>query len=194
MSKARRPKYQRHGGKHAPIVKPAVPTAGAIADAPAPPEPVAAAPLHESAPIAADIAADIAETGSSPAGDMTGPPPEPLSVGSPDVSPQDISRHAAPPQDAAEPPPASPSPSPDTLPALAPVTAHLSVESFGTTVMNYFLSEGEAMGAHWRALSGARSMAEVVRLQIGEFQRAADATLTCWGMLTLAAGRTVAPR
>jgi hypothetical protein len=190
MSKARRPKYQRHGGKHAPIVKPAVPTAGAIADAPAPPQPVAAAPLHESAP----IAADIAETGSSSAGDMTGPLSEPLSVGSPEVSPQDISRHAALSQDEAEPPPASPSPSPDTLPALAPVMAHLSLESFGTTVMNYFLSEGEAMGAHWRALSGARSMAEVVRLQIGEFQRAADATLTCWGTLTLAAGRTVAPR
>ena len=36
----------------------------------------------------------------------------------------------------------------------------------------------------WRtcnALSGARSPADVIRLQVGETQRAADASLTCWG-------------
>jgi hypothetical protein len=45
-----------------------------------------------------------------------------------------------------------------------------------------------------RALAGARTMADFVRLQIGEFQRAADATLTCWGRLTVSASRTAVAR
>lgn len=73
-------------------------------------------------------------------------------------------------------------------------SAQIKAESFGITVMNYVVGEGEAFAAHMRALAGARSMAELVRLQIGEFQRAADATLTCWGMLTVSASRTAAFR
>ncbi len=69
-----------------------------------------------------------------------------------------------------------------------------SVGHFGTTVMNYVIGEGEAFAAHMRALAGARSMADFVRLQIGEFQRAADATLTCWGILALSASRAASPR
>lgn len=70
----------------------------------------------------------------------------------------------------------------------------LGAESFGTTVMNYFIGEGEAFAAHLRALASARSMADFVRLQIGEFQRAADSTLMCWGMLTMSASRSVTAR
>ncbi len=70
----------------------------------------------------------------------------------------------------------------------------LGAESLGITVMNYFIGEGEAFAAHMRALAGARSMADFVRLQIGEFQRAADSTLTCWGMLAISASRTVNAR
>ncbi len=182
MSKARRPRHQRHGSKPTPNARPA---AEATPDVPSPPEPVAPAPLDKPAAFAA--------IESSSAGDRPEPSPEslpePLPAPSPGVSPQDIAPHEALPQDAAEP---APLPIPASTPA--PATARLSAEAFGTTIMNYFIGEGEAMGAHWRALSGARSMAEVVRLQISEFQRAADATLTCWGMLTLAASRTVAPR
>lgn len=70
----------------------------------------------------------------------------------------------------------------------------LNAETFGTTVMNYVIGEGEAFAAHLRALAGARSMADFVRLQIGEFQRAADSTLTCWGMLTVSASRSFTAR
>lgn len=76
----------------------------------------------------------------------------------------------------------------------APSPRLLSAESFGTTVMNYVIGEGEAFAAHMRALAGARSMADFVRLQIEEFQRAADSTLTCWGMLAMSASRTVRAR
>lgn len=76
----------------------------------------------------------------------------------------------------------------------APSPRLLDAESFGTTVMNYVIGEGEAFAAYLRALAGARSMADVVRLQIGEFQRAADSTLTCWGVLTVSASRSFAAR
>lgn len=84
---------------------------------------------------------------------------------------------------------AAPSPSQPAV-ALPPYNA----ASFGTTVMNYVIGEGEAFAAHMRALAGARSMADFVRLQIGEFQRAADATLTCWGILAFSASRTASLR
>ena len=187
MSKARRPRHQRHGSKPTPNARPAAPAAEATPDVASPPEPVAPAPLDKPAAFAA--------IESSSAGNRPEPSPEhlpdTLPAPSPGVSPQGIAPHEALPQDAAEP---APSPLPIPAPTLAPATVRFSAEALGTTIMNYFIGEGEAMGAHWRALSGARSMAEVVRLQIGEFQRAADATLTCWGMLTLAASRTVAPR
>lgn len=70
----------------------------------------------------------------------------------------------------------------------------LDAETFGTTVMNYVIGEGEAFAAHLRALAGVRSVADFIRLQIGEFQRAADSTLTCWGMLTVSASRSFTAR
>jgi hypothetical protein len=54
--------------------------------------------------------------------------------------------------------------------------------------------EGEAALAHLRALSGARSPADVIRLQVGEVQRAADASLTCWVTVVGKASRVVAFR
>lgn len=82
-----------------------------------------------------------------------------------------------------------------TTPQVPRITAlQFGAESFGTTVMSYVVGEGEAFAAHMRALAGARSMADFVRLQIGEFQRAADATLTCWGRLTVSASRTAVAR
>lgn len=87
--------------------------------------------------------------------------------------------------------PASP---PHPADAWSSVVPRFDAGTFGTTVVNYMIGEGNAFAAHMRALAGARSMGEVVRLQIGEFQRAADATLTCWGSLTVATGRTLSAR
>ncbi|MBE7199978.1 MAG: hypothetical protein INR70_19525 [Parafilimonas terrae] len=83
------------------------------------------------------------------------------------------------------------------LPAMATTSVaspRVNAEAFGSAVVNYFIGEGEAFASHMRALAGARSMAEIVRLQIGEFQRAANATLTCWGLLTVASNRAVTAR
>jgi hypothetical protein len=82
-----------------------------------------------------------------------------------------------------------------TPPSVPRITAiQFGAESIGTTMMSYVIGEGEAFAAHMRALAGARTMADFVRLQIGEFQRAADATLTCWGRLTVSASRTAVAR
>ena len=175
MSKLRRHKHQRYGAKPLPnpaqAARPAeaiesVPHVEALASA-AEPAPFAD-PSPETLPALWQETAELAEASHLPA-------LMPVPVPAPMPAPASIPL-AAPMLD------------------LTPVTPRVSAESFGTTIMTYVIGEGEAWGAHWRALAGARSMAEIVRLQIEEFQRAADATLTCWGVLTLAAGRTAAPR
>ena len=99
---------------------------------------------------------------------------------------------------------------PAVLPAIlpaAPVTAgavpergivlapdRFDVVEIGTTVARYMRGEGEAAMAHLRALSVARSPAEIIRLQVGEAQRAADASLTCWVTVIGKASRAVAFR
>lgn len=50
----------------------------------------------------------------------------------------------------------------------------------GETVAEFLRGESAAALAHLKALSAARTPAEVLRLQVGEFQRAADASLTVW--------------
>ena len=93
------------------------------------------------------------------------------------------------------------------LTVVADATAHAAAErgiarapeqfdfaEIGTTVARYMRGEGEAAVAHLRALSGARSPAELIRLQVGEAQRAADASLTCWVTVIGQASRVVAFR
>jgi hypothetical protein len=70
----------------------------------------------------------------------------------------------------------------------------LDVVEIGSTVARYMRGEGEAAVAHLRALSSARTPAEIVRLQVGEVQRAADASLTCWVAVLRKASRIVAFR
>lgn len=177
MSKVRRPRHQRQGGKPLPNLAQLTPAPGhETADGPtgsAAPEPAATEIRDERQD---EPVAFAAESGPADAFSLQ-----------PDLMPLPVLQ-----QDAGE--PEDDASIPAATPSLPPMTPRLSAEAFGSTVMNYFISEGEAIASHWRALAGARSMAEIVRLQIGEFQRAADATLTCWGVLTLAAGRTVAPR
>jgi hypothetical protein len=70
----------------------------------------------------------------------------------------------------------------------------LDVIEIGSIIARYVRGEGEAAVAHLRALSGARSPADVIRLQVGEVQRAADASLTCWVTVVGQASRVVAYR
>lgn len=70
----------------------------------------------------------------------------------------------------------------------------LDVVEIGSTIARYVRGEGEAALAHLRALSGARTPADVIRLQVGEVQRAADASLTCWVTVVGKASRVVAFR
>jgi hypothetical protein len=64
----------------------------------------------------------------------------------------------------------------------------------GSTIARYMRGEGEAALAHLRALSDAGSPSELMRLQMGEVQRAADASLTCWSDVIRKASRIVAFR
>lgn len=70
----------------------------------------------------------------------------------------------------------------------------LDVAEIGSIIARYVRGEGEAAVAHLRALSGARSPADLIRLQVGEVQRAADASLTCWVTVVGQASRVVAYR
>ncbi|GJE11036.1 hypothetical protein FOHLNKBM_2073 [Methylobacterium longum] len=119
---------------------------------------------------------------------------------------------AAEPEPASEPAPAAAEAAvapeiPDVLRAAANGNVHaeatggvaIAAERFdvveiGSTVARYMRGEGEAAMAHLRALSGARSPAEIIRLQVGEAQRAADASLTCWVTVIGKASRIVAFR
>lgn len=59
----------------------------------------------------------------------------------------------------------------------------------GATLQAFILNEGLAAFAHWRALTQAPSPAEALRLQVGEMQRAADASITCMGRIVGHLGR-----
>lgn len=167
MSKPRRPRNAR------PAHKPFAAKAGASVTAP--PISAAESPAADPVPVAltlADVAPEHGEEGTDAGADST------------------VAALAAT-DEAPDPSPEAVAPSASLSPVAAPPYA---APSFGSTVMNYVIGEGEAFAAHLRALAGARSTAEFVRLQIGEFQRAADATLTCWGVLALSASRTVSLR
>ena len=58
-----------------------------------------------------------------------------------------------------------------------------------TTVLTYLRGEGAAAMAHWQALSGAKTPADAIRLQVSEMQRAADASLSCFAALAKRASR-----
>ncbi len=64
----------------------------------------------------------------------------------------------------------------------------------GSTIAQYMRGEGEAALAHVRALTDARTPADLIRLQVGEVQRAADASLSCWVSVIGKASRLVAFR
>ncbi|GJD77742.1 hypothetical protein GCM10007886_53720 [Methylobacterium gregans] len=60
----------------------------------------------------------------------------------------------------------------------APV--RIDVEEIGVVLANYMHNESVAVLSYMRALGAARSPADMIRLNVTEMQRAADASLTCW--------------
>ena len=70
----------------------------------------------------------------------------------------------------------------------------IDLAGIGDTITGYMRGESAAAAAHMRALGGARSPADMIRLQVGEFQRAADASLTCWSQVARKASRAFAYR
>lgn len=62
--------------------------------------------------------------------------------------------------------------------AFAP--ARIDVEGIGVVLANYMHNESVAVFSYLRALGAARSPADMIRLNVSEMQRAADASLTCW--------------
>ncbi|MCJ2068546.1 hypothetical protein MKK75_06960 [Methylobacterium sp. J-030] len=135
--------------------------------------------------------------------------------GAPEAAPEaalpDSNAHAVLPREAD---PAAPErefdegPAPDLVPApVAPRAAGASAPNrivfapdridaieIGSTIARYVQGEGEAALAHFRALSDVRTPADLIRLQVGEVQRAADASLTCWVTVMGKASRAVAFR
>jgi hypothetical protein len=159
-----------------PIAEPAIPALEALsesiaapADLPAPVERVAEAEPVISVPVAEPVAPPPA----LPA--LIAEPPVPApGIPGPEVRPAPVARAAA------------------FRIGFAP--ERLDVAGIGATVAGYVRGESEAVAAHLRALSEARSPADVIRLQVGEIQRAADASLTCWSTVARKVGRIFAFR
>ncbi|MCJ2095176.1 hypothetical protein MKK67_22110 [Methylobacterium sp. J-072] len=72
-----------------------------------------------------------------------------------------------------------------------PVAFASDSTGIGATIASYMRGEGEAAVAHIGALTRVRNPADLIRLQVGEVQRAADASLTCWSNVFRKASRMV---
>ena len=133
------------------------------------------------------------------------------------VSPPEADRAAEAPQGIPDEPPAANHadpgaeldavPLPDLVSAVAPRTAEpttpnrivftpdrIDMIEIGSTVARYMQGEGAAALAHFRALSDVRTPADLIRLNVNEAQRAADASLTCWVTVMGKASRVMAFR
>ncbi|WP_342151429.1 phasin family protein [Methylorubrum sp. SB2] len=67
------------------------------------------------------------------------------------------------------------------------------LNEINATLLAFARGESEAAVAHFQALSKAKSPAEAMRLQVTEFQRAADASLTCFSHILRSANRFSGP-
>lgn len=93
-------------------------------------------------------------------------------------------------------------PSPNLVPAAGPSALNrvafaperIDMIEIGSTIARYVQGEGAAALAHFRALSDVRTPADLIRLQVNEAQRAADASLSCWVTVMGKASRVVAFR
>ncbi|MBE7249372.1 MAG: hypothetical protein INR63_30915 [Actinomycetospora chiangmaiensis] len=138
---------------------------------------------------------------SDPQGD---PQPEPSSAAAPDEAPipeaEPVVQPGSAPTDAVA-PDLSPVLAESPAVAAAPASQRIvfaperwDVVEISSTIARYMRGEGEAALAHLRALSDARTPADLIRLQVGEAQRAADASLSCWVTVVSKASRVMAFR
>jgi len=67
------------------------------------------------------------------------------------------------------------------------------LNEINATLMAFARGEGEAAMAHLQALTKVKTPAEAIRLQVSEFQRAADASLTCFSHILRSANRFSGP-
>ncbi|WP_426314029.1 hypothetical protein ACN9MF_22505 [Methylobacterium fujisawaense] len=187
MGKPRRPRGGRPAGSPQPLRK-----------APAPAE-IRPAPIAEDAPApASDFSVETHEPQAEPAqaapAAITPILPETASE-VPADGPTETAAQAVPEAGAAADIAVPPVPDAVGVPDRIVFTPdRFDVVEIGSTIARYVRGEGEAALAHLRALSGARSPAEVIRLQVGEVQRAADASLTCWVTVIGQTSRVVAYR
>ncbi|KQP05479.1 hypothetical protein ASF26_08570 [Methylobacterium sp. Leaf93] len=78
--------------------------------------------------------------------------------------------------------------SPPTNTVAVTASALTEISAANDTLTTYVRNESIATFAHWRALSTAKNPADVLRLQVTEMQRAADASLSCIASLARRAG------
>lgn len=144
--------------------------------------PEIAAPDAPSPPVAVEEAADPIDAVASPAAAMPSPPDEPVPEDDatvPDVlMPSEIETAIASAQPVV----------PQTQRAAA-LSALTEMTAANDTLSAFLRNEGIATVAHWRALTTAKSPGDAIRLQVTEFQRAADASLNCMASLARRAGR-----
>jgi len=78
------------------------------------------------------------------------------------------------------------------------ITSGVSIDVIGeiaeanATLLTFLRNEGNAAMAHWQSLSSAKTPADLLRIQVSEMQRVADASLTCFSALARRAGRLAA--
>jgi hypothetical protein len=73
------------------------------------------------------------------------------------------------------------------------IPAFEPLNEINATLIAFARGEGEAAVAHFQALTKVKTPAEAIRLQVSEFQRAADASLTCFSHILRSANRFSGP-
>jgi hypothetical protein len=153
-------------------------------------------PIVKAAPAASEPSDDRAQRNAARSGDPSTETTDTVAA-PPEVAPAPheaapVAAEAAvppepvPPAVVPQPPAAAPFVAGEPQPALDAVAEFAQVNA---TLVAYLQSEGRAALTHWRALAAAASPADAIRLQVGEMQRAADASLTCFSVLAKRATR-----
>jgi hypothetical protein len=162
---------------------------GLSVEAAAAPEARPDAPAAQAAPETSDPQEDPQLEPSSAAAPDEAPIPEAEPVVQAGSAPTDAAPDLSP--ALVEPPAVAAAPAQQRI-VFAP--DRLDMIEISSTIARYMRGEGEAALAHLRALSDARTPADLIRLQVGEAQRAADASLSCWVTVVSKASRVMAFR
>lgn len=77
----------------------------------------------------------------------------------------------------------------DAVPDFGFTNSSTPLSEIGRTMSDFVKGESDAALSHLWALSQARSPVDAIRLQVGEFQRAANASMNCFGAVARSAGK-----